>query len=72
MNKMLFITTLLVLLSFLFSACAPISIGISPPGDSGGFNGNDGGNSQPQVSNNLLYVLVAAIVLIALVALLRK
>ena len=72
MNKTLFITTTPVLLSILFSACAPISIGIAPPRGADGSGGTGGGNSQPEVSNILLYVPVAAVVLIAVVALLRK
>jgi hypothetical protein len=71
MNKTLIITTILVLLGLLLSACAPVSIGITPPGGPGDSGGN-GEGGQPQISNNLIYVLVAASVLIALVALLRK
>jgi hypothetical protein len=68
MNKILASMGILLILSLIFSACSPVSIGIQLPG------GSDAGGSQEDV-NTLLYavMLIAGLaVVIALASGIRR
>jgi len=67
MQKILILTTVVVLLSLLLGACGSVGIDIQPPADSSG----DGG-TQALPQNFFLYVLVGLAILIGLLALVRK
>lgn len=67
MNKMMIFLNVLVILSILLAGCAG-------QGDGGGFTIDlDGGDDSAAASTNtLIYVLIGAVVLVAIVALLKR
>ena len=68
MNKTLIIVNLIVILGLLLSACGA-SVGIQLPSLGGGSDQGDGQSAQ---NTTLFFVLIGAVVLIAVIALLSK
>ena len=67
MNKMMIFLNVLVILSILLAGCAG-------QGDGGGFTFDFGGGDDGAVAanNTLIYILIGAVVLVAIVALLKR
>lgn len=66
-NKMYILLAVLLALGLLLGACGPVSVGIGLPGP-----GGSGGETQSLPDTTMLYLLIGAGVLIALVAMSRK